>query len=494
MKLMKKLATLMLAVCLLVPCFSILTHAADGKIMFTDPSTKTGETVEIKGVVERTSGNFGKMEITMSYDTSMLQFQSGNNVTETSAGTLTYSYDATPVNNPRVEFVMKFMALKEGNTTLKITNAAIKNVSGTVLNYTKGSSAIKIAKGTNVPTVTPSTTTDVVVEVNGEEYKIANGVPQNEIPEGYQAAKLEYDLNNYDVLYSEDSKLYLAYLVGSDNVGKLFMYVDEDATFAPYEAVKISDDVTIALLSRVEDIILPAQYKETEIVLNDSKFPGWQDSSNPEFCIVYAINNNGEKSLYRMDTVEMTYQRFEAPEVVIEELRNPVIAKISDLLQNHLDYVVLGTGLGFLLFIVVIVVLSVKLYNRNAELDEIYEEYGIEGDNSIEETEDDIYLDLEEDEDDEDSGEEDTNKVMEAFVQEGMKEVFPEEETTAEIQEKDEVMIAIEPLVSKENKDSKEESLGQALQQQMQEEAEEKEDSEEDFFENFTMDFIDLDD
>jgi hypothetical protein len=195
-----------------------------------------------------------------------------------------------------------------------------------------------------------------------------------------------------------------------------------------------------------------------------------------------------------MDTVEMTYQRFEAPEVVIEELRNPVIAKISDLLQNHLDYVVLGTGLGFLLFIVVIVVLSVKLYNRNAELDEIYEEYGIEGDNSIEETEDDIYLDLEEDEDDEDSGEEDTNKVMEAFVQEGMKEVFPEEETTADVRDEDEIMIAIEPLASKENNDSKEESLGQALQQQMQEEAEEKEDSEEDFFENFSMDFIDLDD
>lgn len=483
----------MLAVCLLVPCFSILTHAADGKIMFTDPSTKTGETVEIKGVVERTSGNFGKMEITMSYDTSMLKFQSGNNVTETSAGTLTYSYDATPVNNPRVEFVMKFMALKEGNTTLKITNAAIKNVSGTVLNYTKGSSAIKIAKGTNVPTVTPSTTTDVVVEVNGEEYKIANGVPQNEIPEGYQAAKLEYDLNNYDVLYSEDSKLYLAYLVGSDNVGKLFMYVDEDATFAPYEAVKISDDVTIALLSRVEDIILPAQYKETEIVLNDSKFPGWQDSSDPEFCIVYAINNNGEKSLYRMDTVEMTYQRFEAPEVVIEELRNPVIAKISDLLQNHLDYVVLGTGLGFLLFIVVIVVLSVKLYNRNAELDEIYDEYGLGAENDSEETEDDIYLDLDEDEQD-DSEEEATNKEMEAFVQEGMKEVFPEEETQKETSEEEELVMSIEPRVPKADEDSQEESLGQALQQQMQEEAEEKEDSEEDFFENFSMDFIDLDD
>ncbi len=488
----------MLTVCLLVPCFSILTHAADGKIMFTDPSTKTGETVEIKGVVERTGGNFGKMEITMSYDSSMLQFQSGNNVTEPSAGKLTFSYDATPVNDPRVEFVMKFTALKEGSTTLKITNAAIKNVSGTVLNYTQGSSTIQIAKGAEVPTVTPSTVTDVTVEVNGKEYKIANGVPQNEIPEGYKEAVLEYDLNNYNVVYSEDSNLYLAYLVGADNVGKLFMYVDEDATFAPYEAVKIADGVTIALLSRVTDIILPAEYKETEIVLNDSTFPGWQDSSNPEFCIVYAINNNGEKALYRMDTVEMTYQRFEAPEVVIEELRNPIIAKISDLLQNHLDYVVLGTGLGFLLFIIIIIVLSVKLYNRNAELDEIYEEYGIDNQTKLDETEDDIFLSLDEDDQDEDDQNEDdqeeqTNKEMEAFVQEGMKEVFPEEVST-KVEKEDDLVIELEPVTEKKTDDSQEASLGDALEQQKQEKAEEKEDLEEDFFEDFSMEFIDLDD
>ena len=51
MKVMKKIATFILSVCLIVPCFGMLTYAADGQIVFSDPSTKVGETVEVTGVV-----------------------------------------------------------------------------------------------------------------------------------------------------------------------------------------------------------------------------------------------------------------------------------------------------------------------------------------------------------------------------------------------------------------------------------------------------------
>ena len=51
MKVAKKLATFLVALCLIVPCFSMLSYAADGKLMFTDPNTATGETVEVKGAL-----------------------------------------------------------------------------------------------------------------------------------------------------------------------------------------------------------------------------------------------------------------------------------------------------------------------------------------------------------------------------------------------------------------------------------------------------------
>lgn len=527
MKWMKKLATIMLAVCLLVPCFSIFTHAADGEILFSDPKTQAGVTVTVKGVVQKTSGNFGQIEINMTYDTTMLKFEKGDNITETSSGNLKYAYDAKSVTGNRVEFYMEFLALKQGVGELKIASSTVKNRTGSVLNYTQGFSNITIQGGQEVtlPT-TPDASSEATVEVNGKTYRFANAVPENEIPEGYEAATLEYDLVTYNVVHSAASGLSLAYLIGEDSAGSLFMYVEENATFAPYQAIKISEDVTIALLSDVSEIVLPAHYKKTEVILHDIAFPGWKDKQNPDFCIIYAITNTGEKSLYQLDTAEGTYQRFMAPEVIVEELRNPIIAKLSELLQDHLDYVILGTGIGFLLFVIVIVVLSVKLYNRNAELDEIYEEYGL-GDEDDEETEDDIYLDLDEDDDE---GED--SREMESFVQAGLRELFPEEPIVAEAEEvipqKVEVesptveaeVKAVETQLKVEETELKSEeakpkavevepiqvekvvkaepefsTLGQILQQQKEAQAKEGyDDDNDDSFENFSIDFIDLDD
>lgn len=528
MKWMKKLATLILSVCLLVPCFSIFTHAADGEILFSDPKTQAGVNVTVKGVVQKSSGNFGEIEINMTYDTAMLKFEKGDNITETSSGNLKYAYDAKSVNGNRVEFYMEFLALKQGVGELKVASSTVKNRAGSVLNYTQGFSQITIQGGQEVtlPT-TPEVSSDAIVEINGKIYRFADAVPENEIPEGYEAATLEYDLVTYNVVHSAASGLSLAYLIGEDSVGSLFMYVEENATFAPYQAIKVSETVTIALLSDVSEIVLPAQYKKTEVILHDIEFPGWKDKTNPDFCIIYAVTDTGEKSLYQLDTAEGTYQRFIAPEVVVEELRNPLIAKLSELLQNHLDYVILGTGIGFLLFVIIIVVLSVKLYNRNAELDEIYEEYGL-GDEDDEETEDDIYLDLDE-EDDDDEGED--SREMESFVQAGLRELFPEEPSAPKTEEVIPQKVEAEPKVveteakavpaepkavevqpkavevetttveaepMKVEKVVKEEpemsTLGQVLQQQKEAKARETFDDDDDTFDNFSIDFIDLDD
>lgn len=529
MKMMKKFATLLLAICLVVPCFSMVSFAADGKIMFTDPSAKVGETLEVTGVVEKSRGNFGKIEITMTYDTSYLKFKSGNGIVEAQAGEITYTGDATNDTGNRKEFKITFDVLKAGSTKLNIKDATIKNVSGTVLDYTKGASTITIAEGegTTVPPTTepttPNETTDKVVEVNGVNYTISNTIPENEIPKGYEASTLEYDLVDYNVVYHEGFGLTLAYMLSEDNIGGFFMYVEEDATFAPYEEITISNDVAIALLSDVSEIELPSEYISRDVTTTKGhEFPAWYNEEYPEFIVLYAINNSGEKSLYQLDNGEGTYQRFHAPEVVHEELNDTFIGKLSEVLENHLDYVILGTGIGFILFVIIIVVLSVKLYNRNAELDEIYDEYGIDDEEDEDDEDEEDYEEIDYDDDFEDD--EEGDKEMEMLVQAGMKEVFPEEdqedivdetiseeepeekesteetiqvvvEKTADKVTANTVEIPIEKVVEKvvENEDT----LGAALAKQREAEKEAKEeflDDDDDMLDNFSMDFIDLDD
>ena len=157
-----------------------------------------------------------------------------------------------------------------------------------------------------------------------------------------------------------------------------------------------------------------------------------------------------------------------------------------------------------------------KLYNRNAELDEIYDEYGIEDEDD---TEDDVLLNLDEDEEDEDYEDDDVSDSvgeMEFLVQEGMKEVFPDEEgaqseeAVQEEEQVEEVTISetaedalvesmgavVESLPEKEevsDDEVEEDTLGKALAKQLQEENEESYDEEEDLG-DFAVDFIDLGD
>ena len=379
MKMMKKLAMLLTVLCLAVSNVTMLSYAADGSVMFTDPTTAVGESLELMGVVKTTDGtSIEDRTVTMSYDTAMLKFKEGDHVTETAPGQLTYEVKGQK-DGDRVEFMMYFDVLKEGTTKLEMISCNAWNTLNDRINCQPGFSTITIEAGEGVPNSPVDVPTDAAtVEVDGKTYSFGGDFEEADIPNGYVEATLNYDGADYKVVQNTKNGLYLAYLVDAANAGEFFMYVEENATFAPYAEIAISDATSIVLLSDVERIELPETYVATTVTVNGKEFPAWKDTVKTEFCIVYALNSAGENSLYQYDTVESTYQKFEAPEVMKKD--DSFMGRLLEFLQNHLEYVILATGIGFILFIVVIIVLGIKLYNRNAELDELYDEYGIDFD------------------------------------------------------------------------------------------------------------------
>ena len=437
MKIMKKIAMLVLAVCLVIPCFSIVTYAQDGRISFSDhvsPVIATGAEVKVRGAIRKTQGNFVDIEIIMTYDTDLLEFKGGEGLTEISPGTIKYVGDARNDGSEKL-FYMTFRALKAGTTVVNIKSSEIKDNAGAVKNYAHGSSTIKI-EGETVSDH-PGNLSAATVEVNGVTYRFAAKVPKNEIPTGFVEATLEYGPEVYNVIYNEDLDLYLAYLVDEESAGELFMYVEEDATFAPYASIQISKDTTIVILTNVMDVYLPEDYKffEDALTVNGYAFPGWKHATKPGYCIIYARNSHGHNELYQFDSEEGTYQRFDAPEIEREE--KGFFANITAVLENHLDRVVIVGGFTFLFLILVLMILSVKLYNRNAELDELYDKYGFDDededddkyadkdDDDSDETEDDVVFEVKEEQD-----EEETDDIpmlvtdIEEFLPKEMKELW----------------------------------------------------------------------
>lgn len=489
MKLTKKITTLVLAICLAVSCFSMVSFAANS-IQFEDPSTAVGETLDLLGVIKTNANVYIEdRTIDMTYDTAMLKFEQGDNVTETEAGKLTYTLKGQKSTTNRVEFRMKFTVLKEGTTKVQIEKAEIFSTTNAKLTFNEGSSTITIAAGdpSKLPPTTPVEPTGTTVEIDGETYEISETFKKEDVPEGFEEATLEYADAEYKAVSQAETGLYLLYMLNEEGAGEFFLYVDENATFAPFKQISVSDATTIVLLSYVENLAVPAPFVETTVEVNGYSFPAWQDPEHTDVCLIYAMNNRGEKSFYQFDTVERTYQRYELPEV--EEVNaDSLAAKLNEVLGKHMDIFVLGVGVGFVIFLIIILVLSVKLYNRNAELDELYDEYGIDlfDDELVEQDDNVVRLVGNTEEEDIDYETEDDIVIA------GLDEIEEdsEDETVALVEEKSEMIGELEETDDEEEPETIEEAM-KTLAAAVQSDEDYWNDDEDSDFE---MDFIDLDD
>ena len=132
MKSFKKLAGLILAVCLMVPMFGSVAFAADGVLMFSDPSTQVGENVSVDLVVQSSDGQaVGDVNVTMSYDTASLEFVSGDGFTADGSGNLTYTGSGS---SAELRATMQFRALLAGSTSITVNSSTASVASGETLN------------------------------------------------------------------------------------------------------------------------------------------------------------------------------------------------------------------------------------------------------------------------------------------------------------------------------------------------------------------------
>ena len=401
MKLMKKLTAVLLSVFLAVPMFGIIANAAEGTLMFSDPETQVGETVSVDLVVRTQGEAIGDADITMNYDTTALEFISGDGVEADGSGTLSYFGSGTG-SQTELRTTMQFRALKAGETSITVTGSTAYLYSDETLDLDEGSSAIQIAAAADGSTSvdpaagtaaeqpavsTPGETTDIIVEVAGQQYNFSEAFTSSDLPSGYTETTLTF--NGAERKFGvNDAGVYLGYLVDSSGTGRFFLYNQDDATFAPYVELSISDTTSIVPLDEPDAVSLPSSYQEVEMTILDQKFPVWSKSGEERFYVMYALNTRtGEKSLYQYDTDDGTYQVFEAPAQEEEQAaETSLLDRIGGIMSDYTIVVLIAAGGVLLLLLILMIVFAVKLVHRNQELDDLYDEYDI----PFEDEEDDV--------------------------------------------------------------------------------------------------------
>lgn len=388
MKSIKKITTLLLSTVMMVMVLGKQVYAADGVAMFSDPQTKVGENVSVNLVVQSDGTAIGDVEIHMSYDTTALEFVSGSGITNSGNGELSYAYSGDG-SETEAKTTMEFRALKEGTVNINITGQSASLYSGEELILSEGSSAVTIDVGEGgITSIDPTEEqrlekTDVEVTINGKQYYFSEAFKEIDIPDGFEEVLFTYDGAERKFVENENG-VKLGYLVDETEKGEFFLYNEDDATFSPFVEFHISESTSIVLLDRVDNIELPKQYQKADLKVEDFSFPAWQDMEHDGYYAVYALNTTtGEKELYQYDTVDETYQRLIVPDEVNKEEKaeDPTfLGKIKNVVNDNFLMFMIVAILLFLILLISVIVVAIKLHHRNVELDDLYDEYGIDSD------------------------------------------------------------------------------------------------------------------
>lgn len=391
MKVLKKFAGMILAICLMVPMIGTIAFAAEGVLMFSDPSTKVGDNVNIDLVVRSNSGEtVGNVQVNMTYDPAALEFVSGEGFTADGSGALTFTGTG---DGAELRETMTFRALTTGEAKITVNSSTASLASNETLELSQGSSTVTIAAAddgtTSVePTGTTAAgeTTDIVVTVNGTDYNFSEAFTNNDIPEGYSETTLTF--NGADRKFvANEAGVTLGYLVDSTGAGSFFLFNTEDATFSPYIELTVSDTTSIIPLNSADSVTLPDTYQQVDLTVQEQQYPAWSDPMTPRYYVIYALNTRtGESALYQYDTDDGTYQYFIAPTGDTEETSGAVLpGRIGEIITNHIMLVLVALAVVILILFILMIVFAVKLVHRNQELDDLYDEYDIPYDDEEEE-------------------------------------------------------------------------------------------------------------
>lgn len=386
MKRMKRIIGAWLVSCVLFCSSWMGVYAANAELWFSDPSTKVGDEVEIEMNLG-SSSNISSANVKLSYDASMLKFISGDHTTG-GEGSLTVSGSGSAA---KMTFKLKFQALKEGTAKVEVASSEAKDGAGAAMQITDGNSSVKIEAGDpskiqegESTTTTAATGDGPKVEVDGASYNISNEFSDSLIPQGFKKGETTYEGKTCNAVTQESSGMVAFYLVpvnGGD--GDFFLYDKEQGKFQPFEQMILSKDRYIVLLRNDGTVKLPKNYQETVLTLNGKDFAAWQNMDEPDYYVVYALNSDGQKVLYRYDTVDETYQRYTAPAQETKKetkaARTGLPGKILDFVERHLKVAGIAVAAVFVLLLLFLLILAVKLRHRNMELDDLYDEYGIDG-------------------------------------------------------------------------------------------------------------------
>ena len=350
---MKKHQGMKTAVCaaLMSLAMAISAFAATGKISFSDPTVKEGEEVNVTMKIAADDGaQLSSATVTLSYDPGKLEFVAGTDASG-GAGTVRLSGASNGAGTPELQYNLKFKTLAAGQSAVNISTqevydsaeqpVEISHLGSSTITVNAGEtvsadaslSTLEVAPGELTPAFSPDVTSYEVTVGTSVDQLTINALPSDSgasvVLSGNDA--LSDGDNNVTVrVTAADGQTVRDYAIvvhrvegGAENTTEGTAEGDSQAetgeggsapaTETESSGVQLSSKgKTITIMNPGSDVKIPDGFRSSTITVDGQQVQGWVwgADQNPQYCVVYGMNDQGELNFYRYDMAEKTIQRY----------------------------------------------------------------------------------------------------------------------------------------------------------------------------------------
>ncbi len=370
---------------IILSVFPVSAFAASGSASISAPSTvKPGDTFTVTFTFK--ASKIEGVDANFSYDKSVLKYNGGAN---TSDGKIVVYGDGS---SGSLSAKVSFVALKEGSSSIKVSTIdfyanmePVKNVSASAKVTVKKPAPSKSSGGSSPSKKTPEKKApekEAVVEkepepqvnpvdeavkisLEGKDLYMWRDLSTVKIPDGFESTDLTYKSEKIKGAKGKESDLTLVYLTDKEGKNGAFYVLDKSENLYPYINLNSSSKFTI--LQPDSTTKLPEGYVKTQLDLDGRKVQAWvhEEDENPEFFLLYAMNDEGEKDFYLYDKGEQTMQRYTDRTVIVEVEKEPEPMTFLQKIMSDTTLLAAVGGLGSLSIILLIIL--IVLYKKSGE-------------------------------------------------------------------------------------------------------------------------------
>lgn len=379
------LAAVIVLGCVLVP--DVEARADNLIIAVSAKTVKIGDTLTV--TVSVPAGV--SATVNLSYSSNLLTYSSASEEASVNAGTVSMTIGDYDSSNGRASGSVKFQAKAAGRAGISVAAPRACNQDGdqvdigaastvvTVKNESQGENeksadnalaSLALSEGSLSPAFQPDIY-DYSAEVANEVTEVAvSAVPHSDkaVVESVEGAEeLSVGKNRCRVTVKAENGVTATYTItitreGAENADAATEAADENS-------VRLNSEFGyIIVLEDADETTLPDGYAPQTLEIDGKgSITAYFASGNPNLCLVYAVNSDGEYAWYQYDVKERTYIRYYGQEETGKAEVTPDTESQGDEVQNlkSENRLLFWAFLVVVLFLaVVIVVLLLKKNNR----------------------------------------------------------------------------------------------------------------------------------